>query len=112
MCKTSLPSLLAFSFFQKMYKYKTTLTHPSSPCISECSQKFITNTCVAIANKLRGKAGRKRVQQPTPGEQKYSWAEQLLTNTFPDLHPPWVENPTDSLQRYRSSPPLHNENAF
>ena len=30
--------------------------------------EFIARTCKSIANKLRGSAGRRREQQPTPGE--------------------------------------------
>lgn len=51
--------------------------------------KIITAACSKIANKLRGKAGRKRTPQPTPGSQKHNWAKKLLANPqvtpFPDF---------------------------
>ena len=57
--------------------------------------KFIARACKVIANKLRGKAGRKRVQEPTPGVLKHNWARNLLANApivlFPDPPPPWFE---------------------
>lgn len=58
---------------------------------------FITTACNKIANKLRGKARRRLVLQPTPGDQKHNWAKKLLANPrtipFPDPLPPWSENP-------------------
>lgn len=39
--------------------------------------KVITTACKAIIRKLRGKAGRERVQQPSPGDQKHAWAKKL-----------------------------------
>lgn len=59
--------------------------------------KFIATACKKIADKLRGKAGRRRAQQPSPGDQNHSWAKKLLANPhitpFPDLLPPWSESP-------------------
>lgn len=59
--------------------------------------KFITTACKAIANKLQSKAGRRRAQQPTRGDQKHSWAKTMLANPqpaqFPETPPPWAENP-------------------
>lgn len=69
---------------------------PDIVCVWEDSQKN-AKTCKTIANKLQGKAGRKRVQQPTPGEQKHDWAPKLLSDTstvsLPNLHRPWSEAP-------------------
>lgn len=36
--------------------------------------RFITTECKAIANKLQGKAGRKRMQKLKPGVQEHDWA--------------------------------------
>ena len=36
--------------------------------------KIISSACNKIADKLRGKAGRKRLQKPTQGELKHIWA--------------------------------------
>ena len=55
--------------------------------------KLISKACNTIANKLRGKAGRKRTQHLTPGELKYEWASKMLNNeapvTMPPSPPPW-----------------------
>lgn len=59
--------------------------------------KFIARACKIIASKLRGKAGRKRVQKPTPGVLKHNWARNLCADapivSFPDPPPPWSEIP-------------------
>ena len=43
--------------------------------------KIIPSACNKIADKLRGKAGRKRLQKPTPGELKHIWAKSLLIDS-------------------------------
>ena len=57
--------------------------------------KIISSACNKIADKLRGKAGRKRLQKPTPGELKYIWAKSLLIDSKivqpPKAHLPWFE---------------------
>ena len=57
--------------------------------------KIISSACNKIADKLRGKAGRKRLQKPTPGELKHIWAKSLLIDSkivqAPKAHPPWFE---------------------
>jgi hypothetical protein len=56
-------------------------------------QTLIANACRAIAKKLRGKAGRRRDQKPTPGDEKHSWTKQILQNRTPPKQPapfpPW-----------------------
>lgn len=72
---------------------------PDTDCVFEVSSKFIARKCKAIASKLRGKAGRQRAPQPTPGEEKHTWAKNLLLDSdnsnsivpFPSPHPPWSE---------------------
>ena len=57
--------------------------------------KIISSACNKIADKLRGKAGRKRLQKPTPGELKHIWAKSLLIDSKivqpPKAHPPLFE---------------------
>ena len=57
--------------------------------------KIISSACNKIADKLRGKAGRKRLQKPTSGELKHIWAKSLLIDSKivqpPNSHPPWFE---------------------
>ena len=69
--------------------------------------KFIAKTCTSIANKLRGKAGCKRAQKPTPGILKHKWAKNMLANTlialFPDPPPPWSETPSTYSDKLRSA---------
>ena len=50
--------------------------------------KLITTACSTIANKLRGKAGRKRIQRPTLGDLKHEWASKMLNNEAPAAIPP------------------------
>ena len=57
--------------------------------------KVISSACSKIVNKLQGKAGRKRLQKPTPGELKHTWAKNLLIDAKivqpPKAHPPWSD---------------------
>lgn len=59
--------------------------------------KFINTAYGKIANKLRGKAGRRRIPQPTPGSQKHNWAQKILANAQPtpflDPLSPWSKIP-------------------
>lgn len=42
--------------------------------------KFIAAACKVIVNNLQGKAGRKRMQQPIPSDQKHIRARKMLAN--------------------------------
>ena len=57
--------------------------------------KVISSACSKTVNKLRGKAGRKRLQKSTPGELKHTWAKNLLIDAKivqpPKAHPPWSD---------------------
>ena len=44
-------------------------------------QLKIISACNKIADKLRGKAGRKRLQKPTPGKLNHIWAKSLLIDS-------------------------------
>lgn len=59
--------------------------------------KVILAVCGKITNKLQGKAGRKRIPQPTPNDQKHNWVKRMLANSqivlLLNLPPPWSENP-------------------
>ena len=61
----------------------------------EGQSKSMAQTSKTIANRLPGKAGRKRVQKPTPGEQKHDRAKDWLSDSTiappPDPYPPWSE---------------------
>ena len=67
--------------------------------------KFIARICKIIANKLRGKAGRKRIQKPTLGVLKHNWARNLCADapiiSFPDPPPPWSEIPPSYSNKLR-----------
>ncbi|MCJ1265531.1 hypothetical protein MMC22_005411 [Lobaria immixta] len=56
-----------------------------------------SKACKAITNKLRGKTGRIRTQQLTPGASKHVWANEMLTKEptalFPVAFPPWHNAP-------------------
>ena len=60
-------------------------------------KKFIINACNSIANKLRGRAGRKLAPASTPGTLKYAWAKKITSDTqkslMPVANPPWAETP-------------------
>ena len=74
------------------------LLHLSIPRSAASESRFIAKSCKAIANKLRGKAGRTCVQQSTPGALKHIWARKKLTEepivSFPDPPPPWSDAPS------------------
>ena len=57
--------------------------------------KIISSACNKIADKLRGKAGRKRLQKPTQGELNHIWAKSLLIDSKIvqplKAHPLWLE---------------------
>lgn len=57
----------------------------------------------AIANKLRGKAGKKRVTRPSPGEKKRAWADKTTptpTRKAPEPHPPWADPTPEEKKAY------------
>ena len=59
-------------------------------------RKFIINACNSIANKLRGRPGRKRAPASTPGTLKYAWAKQK--SLMPVANPPWAETPLNTAR--------------
>ena len=65
-------------------------------------KKFIINACNSIANKLRGRAGRKRAPASTPGMLKHAWAKKIISDTHkiasPVAHPPWAEPPPNTAR--------------
>ena len=62
-------------------------------------KKFIINACNSIANKLRGRAGRKRAPASML---KHAWAKKIISDTHkiasPVAHPPWAEPPPNSAR--------------
>ena len=65
-------------------------------------KKFIINACDSIANKLRGRAGRKRAPASTPGMLKHACAKKIISDTHkiasPVAHPPWAEPPPNTAR--------------
>ena len=72
-------------------------------------RSFLPHAANKIFNKLQGKAGRKRLEKPTPGELKHIWAKNLLIDAKivqpPKAHPPWSD-PSPAHLREVSVAPL------
>ena len=75
--------------------------------------KLISKACNTIANKLRGKAGRKRTQHLTPGELKYEWASKMLNNEAPShnapIAPTLVHTRPGAPRKMHHDTPYHRE---
>ena len=76
-------------------------------------KSFITNACNKIANKLRGRAGRKRAPVITPGMLKYAWAKRITSEAHnpptPTPNPPWAESPPNLAREIGEARAAHNK---
>ena len=60
--------------------------------------KFIINACNSIANKLKGRAGRKRAPASTPGTLKLKITSDTQKSLMPVANPPWAETPPNTAR--------------
>ena len=76
-------------------------------------KSFITNACNKIANKLRGRAGRKRAPVITSGTLKYAWAKRITSEAHnpptPTPNPPWAESPPNPAPEIGEARAAHNK---
>ena len=103
---TPIPVLEAETYIAPIDVHLDTLQAQARHCLRVGGQsKVISSACSRIVNKLQGKVGRKRLQKPTPGELKHTWAKNLLIDAkivqTPKPHPPWSVPSSENILEVR-----------